>query len=224
MTNADWLGQANRYLADAGNGHRLHPDALSAFIAMQDAAASDGIDCQLVSAYRSFERQRQIWNRKWRGEIPLYDATGRLLSPESLNDSEKLLAILTWSAMPGGSRHHWGTDIDVYDRASVIASNHSFELVDSEYRDSGPCAALSDWLDDNAEQFGFFRPFSEFKGGVATERWHLSHRFSAAPFEQRRNISALTEALSGAALEGKQPLLEALPQLYARYVLNEGRL
>lgn len=222
MTDEDWLGQANHYLTDAGNGHRLHPETLAAFLAMQDAAAAAGIDCQLVSAYRSFDRQRQIWNKKWRGEMPLYDADGQLLNSRTLSAEDKLTAILTWSAMPGGSRHHWGTDIDVYDRASVKASNHSFELVDSEYCEGGPCATLSAWLDDNAKKFGFYRPFSEFRGGVATERWHLSHNVSALPFEQLRNKAALENALESASLEGKQTLIDALPQLYSRYVLNEG--
>lgn len=222
MTDADWLGQANHYLTDAGNGHRLHPSTLTSFIAMQDAAGAQGIDCQLVSAYRSFDRQCQIWNRKWRGEMPLYDASGHQLDPKALSDDDKLTAILTWSALPGGSRHHWGTDIDVYDRASVKASNHTLELIDSEYCGDGPCAALSNWLDNNAAHFGFFRPFREFKGGVATERWHLSHKASATPFEDSRNIEALEKAITCADLEGKTAVLNALPQLYTRYVLNEG--
>lgn len=222
MTDADWLGQANHYLVDAGNGHRLHPEVLASFMAMQDAAAAAGVDCQLVSSYRDFDRQRQIWNRKWRAEMPLYDAGSTLLPPDTLSDEDKLIAILTWSAMPGGSRHHWGTDIDVYDRVSVKASNQSFELVDSEYCGNGPCAALSEWLDDNAAEFGFYRPFSRFNGGVATERWHLSHQATARQFEGMRNIEALKNALNDAELEGREVLLSALPHLYPRYVLNEG--
>ncbi|MCU7553863.1 M15 family metallopeptidase [Alteromonas sp. ASW11-19] len=222
MTNNDWLGQDNRYLADAGNGHRLHPDVLAAFLSMQDAASADGIDCQLVSAYRSFDRQVAIWNRKWRGGTTLYDASGQPLNFAELSDNDKLVAILTWSAMPGGSRHHWGTDIDVYDRQRVKAWGQPFELVDSEYRDDGPCAPLSHWLDIHAGEFGFYRPFNRFTGGVATERWHLSHRATATGFEQLRNQAALEQAIHAADLAGKAALLQSLSAFYPRYVLNKG--
>ncbi len=222
MTNNDWLGLDNHYLVDAGHGHRLHPDTLAAFLAMQAAAHADGIDCQLVSAYRSFDRQVAIWNRKWHGEVTLYDASGHPLNGAALSDEDKLIAILTWSAMPGGSRHHWGTDIDVYDRQQVQAWGQQFELVDSEYRDQGPCAALSNWLDERAGEFGFYRPFEQFTGGVATERWHLSHQVTAKGFEQLRNQAALAQAISAADLAGKAALLQSLPALYPRYVLNEG--
>ena len=114
-----WLGQHNDYLVDAGNGHRLHRDVISPFLAMQDAAQKDGIDLQLVSSFRDFDRQTAIFNRKWAGQAQLLNTNGDELPFEALSDNEKLHAILTWSALPGGSRHHWGTDIDVYDRAAV---------------------------------------------------------------------------------------------------------
>ena len=109
-----WLGQQNDYLVDAGNGHRLHRDVISPFLAMQDAAQKDGVDLQLVSSFRDFDRQTAIFNRKWTGQAQLLDINGNELPFASLSDDEKLHAILTWSALPGGSRHHWGTDIDVY--------------------------------------------------------------------------------------------------------------
>ncbi len=101
-----WLGQHNDYLVDAGNGHRLHRDVISPFLAMQDAAQKDGIDLQLVSSFRDFDRQTAIFNRKWAGQAQLLDTNGDELPFEALSDNEKLHAILTWSALPGGSRHH----------------------------------------------------------------------------------------------------------------------
>lgn len=222
MTNDTWLGLSNPFLTPAGSEHQMHRDALPAFTAMQEAAREDGVDCQLVSSFRNFDRQAAIWNRKWRGELPLYNEQGELLTHSQLSDDEKLIAILTWSAMPGASRHHWGTDIDVYDKQSVDEAGGQFDLIDSEYCEGGPCYALSGWLDQHAEAFGFYRPFAAYCGGVATEKWHLSYRPVAEKFEALRNPQALFDALSQADIEGKSVVLAQFDQLYPRYVLNQG--
>lgn len=218
-----WLGQHNDYLVDAGNGHRLHQDVISPFLAMRDAAHDDGIDLQLVSSFRDFDRQTAIFNRKWTGQAQLLDVNGTELPFETLSENEKLHAILTWSALPGGSRHHWGTDIDVYDRAAVHNWGGDFNLVESEYLSGGPCHNLSCWLADNMEQFGFYRPFSVNSGGVAVEPWHLSFKSTANTFENARNLDGFTQAIEQSGLEGKSCILPQLPNLYNRYVLNKGR-
>ncbi|WP_394220765.1 M15 family metallopeptidase [Alteromonas gracilis] len=222
LSEKAWLGQLNEHLVDAGNGHRLHKDTISPFLAMQDAAQKDGIDLQLVSSYRDFDRQTAIFNRKWNGHAQLLDVTGAPLAFDTLSDNDKLHAILTWSALPGGSRHHWGTDVDVYDRAAVKNWDGDFSLVESEYDKGGPCFALSSWLDANMHRFGFYRPFSLNKGGVAVEPWHLSFKPTASVFEKARNLHGFTLALEQSDIEGKSFILPQLPTLYNRYVLNNG--
>lgn len=71
-------------------------------------------------------------------------------------------------------------------------------------------------------EFGFFRPFSENKGGVAREPWHLSHKAVATDFEQSRSIEAFASALEQSDMLGKDTVLANLPYLYNRYVLNNG--
>lgn len=217
-----WLGQQNDYLVDAGHGHSLHPDVNDAVKAMQQKAHRDGIDLQIVSSYRSFDRQLAIFNRKWRGEAVLRDAQGNELVFSELSDTQKLQAILTWSALPGGSRHHWGTDLDVYDRTSVHQWSGSFELVEQEYLSEGPCYALACWLEDNMNEFGFYRPFEKNVGGVAREPWHISYKSVASNFELARSENALADALAQSEILGKNIILEKLPSLYEQYVLNKG--
>ncbi|RDV27553.1 D-alanyl-D-alanine carboxypeptidase family protein [Alteromonas aestuariivivens] len=222
ITASHWLGQQSPFLADAGNGHRLHCDVVAAFIALQGAAEQDGVDCQLTSSFRSFDRQLSIWNRKWQGELPLYNADGILLDTASLTEDERIEAILTWSALPGGSRHHWGTDMDVYDENSVNRCGHRLELVDAEYQPGGPCFELAQWLEQNCEAYGFYRPFRHYTGGVARELWHLSHRATASQFEALRSKDALASALAESDLLGKESVLARFDELYRRYVLNRG--
>ncbi|MBU2978900.1 M15 family metallopeptidase [Alteromonas sp. C1M14] len=217
-----WLGIDNPYLCEVGPSFLIHKEVKPAWQALQSAAHNDGIDCQLISSYRDFHRQLAIWNRKWRGDATLFDTDGEIIEHSQLSDNEKIDAILTWSALPGGSRHHWGTDIDVYDKRSVDNWSQNFDLVDAEYRENGPCYALACWLDKNLHEFGFARPFMENKGGVAVELWHLTHSQCASEFEHARNIEQLERVLSEADMEGKAAVLSRLDELYHRYVLNEG--
>ena len=82
---------------------------------MRAAAAADGIDLVAFSSFRDFDRQLAIWNGKFRGERPMQDRAGRRSTPGALSPAERVAAILWWSALPGASRHHWGTDFDVMD-------------------------------------------------------------------------------------------------------------
>lgn len=220
--NTLWLGIDNPFLTQVDEKFVIHRSVAKPWFAMQQAAKDDGIDCQLVSSHRDFHRQLAIWNRKWRGEATLFNADGVALDFVSLSDDEKIDAILTWSALPGGSRHHWGTDIDVYDRQSVVASGQPFELIDSEYRQNGPCYSLACWLETRLAEFGFHRPFLQNKGGVAVELWHLSHTGTATFFEQQRNADALASVLGPSDMEGKQAVLNRIDELFERYVLNKG--
>ncbi|MCW8108801.1 M15 family metallopeptidase [Alteromonas ponticola] len=224
ISNEEWLGISHSQLIPLDERHQLHHAVITPFKTMQIAAKSDGIDCQLVSSYRSFERQLSIWNRKWAGETTLYDARGNRLNHTELTADEKIEAILSWSALPGGSRHHWGTDFDVYDRHGVENRNWNFELIVPEYEQNGPCYELACWLNENAGKYGFIRPFKQYTGGVAKEPWHLSHSPTASRYEEARNIHALKKVLTESDISGKDAILIRLEELYDRYVLNRGKL
>ena len=58
----DLLGQSKINFYD--ESIKLLPEAGKAFIAMREAALVEGIEIEIVSAYRSYERQKFIWNRK----------------------------------------------------------------------------------------------------------------------------------------------------------------
>ncbi|MCW8090646.1 M15 family metallopeptidase [Alteromonas sp. ASW11-130] len=224
ISNNEWMGIFHPHLTSLSEHHQLHSAVVGPFKEMQTAARNAGVDCQIVSSYRSFERQLSIWNRKWSGELPLLDANSEQLDHASLSANEKIDAILTWSALPGGSRHHWGTDFDVYDRQSIKRKNWRFKLVVEEYEAKGPCFGLANWLCDNASKFGFYRPFEAFNGGVAQEPWHLSHQKTAAPFEQARNCEALHNLLKESDISGKDAILIRIEELFECYVLNRGKV
>ncbi|MFB0913019.1 MAG: M15 family metallopeptidase [Glaciecola sp.] len=216
------LGLNDEHVIVIDDKHQLQPLVIGAFTQMQQAAKLEGHDLQLVSSYRSFSKQESIWNRKWKGELKLNTLDDKVLDPASLGDIEKMHAILLWSALPGGSRHHWGTDFDVFDRTKVEAREASFELVSREYKDDGPCAELAKWLQNNAASFGFERPYAEYVGGVAAEPWHLSYSPIANQIITSFSVEILRKQLIESNILGLDTVLSDLHILFERYTLNRG--
>src|SRR5689334_23981641 len=99
----------------------LHNEVAAPYLAMRAAAAVEGIDLVAFSGFRDFDRQLGIWNGKFRGERPMQDRAGKPIDTLGLSPAERVTAILWWSALPGASRHHWGTDFDVMDAAAMPA-------------------------------------------------------------------------------------------------------
>ena len=221
ITQAHILGKDESLLVECQNGFRLLPEVCAAFKLMQTAAAQDNVDIQIVSSYRSFERQLQIWQNKWSGKTTLLDANENALDATTLSDQEKILAILTWSALPGASRHHWGTDLDVYDKKSLEKIQHDFQLVCSEY-DDGPCTQLNNWLNAHASQFGFNRPYAKYTGGIAREPWHLSFQASADRMLGLLDEQVILANLTKSDILGLDSITANLPEIYQRFVLNRG--
>jgi LAS superfamily LD-carboxypeptidase LdcB len=147
-----------------GDPYVLHQETYAAFEEMHAAAATDGIKLVMVSATRNFRRQKQIWEAKWQGKRLL---EGKDKADEVYPDpADRARAILRYSSMPGTSRHHWGTDIDLNN-------------LENSYFKSGTGKKVYDWLTTNAADYGFCQPYTP-KGearpdGYEEERWHWSY-------------------------------------------------
>ncbi|MGL5030573.1 MAG: M15 family metallopeptidase [Aeromonas sp.] len=220
MMQAHLLGldESHLMLIDGGP-HRLTPATAAAFKSMQAAAAQAGFNLQAASSWRSFERQLAIWNGKWHGERPLLDAACQPIDALQLSDEARLHAILRWSALPGTSRHHWGSDLDIYD-PNALPANTKLALEPWEYEQGGWFADLSQWLDAHMGEFGFFLPYAKPLGdacGVAYEPWHIS--FGPESLSQRLDPAALALCLQQADIEGQSAILANLDDIMARYLL-----
>jgi len=150
--------------------HQLTPNTANAFCAMQDAAQQDGIDLQLVSAYRSFARQQQIFEDKY-----------HRYTAEGLTPDQAIQRILEYSTIPGTSRHHWGTDIDITDGN---ATNQKRVLVPGKFHNNGPFAPLHNWMQANAHRFGFYLVYTHdaSRTGFSYEPWHYTYLPEAKGF------------------------------------------
>src|SRR4026207_2204592 len=108
MNELELTGRARSHIIDLEQPRCAPHFAVGAsLLARRDAAAREGIDLVPVSSFRDFDRQVGLWNRKWRGERPLYDRSGRLLDHATLRQPELVGAILCWPAVPGRGGRAW---------------------------------------------------------------------------------------------------------------------
>lgn len=145
------------------SGHFLLSETLSAWEELNHAAAKDNVKLQIISSTRNFERQKKIWENKWNG-ITL--TNGVNLASMAYPPLERASRILKFSAMPGSSRHHWGTDLDI-------------NSVEPEYFETFEGKIVYDWMLKHAGSFGFAQPYTsknmKRRFGYEEEKWHWSY-------------------------------------------------
>jgi LAS superfamily LD-carboxypeptidase LdcB len=220
------VGQSESHLCDAQDsaalGVPMHHDTVAPFRQLQAAARGAGFELSAVSGFRSFERQLSIWNRKAAGLLAVLDSDARPLDIATLSGEALVFAILRWSALPGASRHHWGTDLDVVDR-SAVPDGYTVEFIPAEVEAGGMFAPLHEWLDARiaaGTAFGFFRPYDVDRHGVAPERWHLSHAPVASTFMHLLSPDVLRATIERADMNLKDVVLAHLPGIFERFVTN----
>lgn len=175
-------GSPNLY----GNNYQLQKEAHEAFIKMQKAAQADGITIQIVSSYRSFEHQQRIWNRKFK------HFTHQGSTPE-----EAIYKIIEYSTIPGTSRHHWGTDIDIIDATPPPPTSL---LLPSNYYGNGVYTPLREWMEKNSKKFNFHMVYTndEKRKGFKHEPWHFSYAPLSIPYLKKYRKLKLQKLLQHA--------------------------
>lgn len=148
-THQDFVPVSNAYTVSATY---MRKEAYEALVKMFKAASRDGVNLVIVSGTRNHARQTEIWTDKW----------NRLTN----DPAERAREILTYSSMPGTSRHHWGTDIDL-------------NSVEPEYFETANGKKVYAWLQENAIKFGYFQPYivhgDARETGYNEEKWHWSY-------------------------------------------------
>jgi LAS superfamily LD-carboxypeptidase LdcB len=217
-------GRDDSHLVALPCGHRLQYDVAEHFTRLQSDARAAGFELAIASSFRSFARQLVIWNGKASGTRPVHDDQGQSVAMAALPALEQLHAILRYSAIPGTSRHHWGTDLDVYD-GGVLPANYQLQLSPQEVAPGGLFDTLHCWLDQRiaaGESHGFYRPYAGDRGGVAPERWHLSYAPLSVDCSRLLTGDLLRSCwdsmLTGETLLLREEVEAQLPQIMARYV------
>lgn len=211
-------GRKEEHLVSWDHRIRVHNEAHGPLGALHSLAKERGFDLAVASAFRSFDHQLLIWNAKVSGQRPVLDINEEPLDISALTPSQLMLSILRWSALPGASRHHWGTDLDLWDRAAVPEGYH-LKLEVCEYEADGPFYHFAQWLQsDEVASLGFYRPYAIDKGGVAPEPWHLSYRPRSMVYEQQLTPAILAEALANSNILLKNEILKNIEEIFHRFV------
>lgn len=183
-------------LVSADQTHRLRPQVIADWQRLVQAANSEGFSPIIVSSYRDFSRQAAIWSAKACGQRPVLDDDDQCLDLASMTDIQKIQAIMRFSALPGSSRHHWGTDFDIAE-LNCLPVGYKLQLTVSETEEL--MAPFYNWLNDYLAlpKSDFFRPYSNDSGGVSVEPWHLSHRVESRRFETNADRTVLKAFYQG---------------------------
>lgn len=186
----DLIGKGNPELF--GEGFKLRKEAYDAFILMNAEAKKSNISLKAVSSYRDFNHQNRIWERKYKSYI------SQGLTPE--NAIEK---IIEYSSIPGTSRHHWATDIDLVD-ANVKQPKNLLNPV--HFQNAGCFGKFKKWMDLHAKDFGFYLVYTnqEDRKGFKYEPWHYSYKpLSSYYLSEYRQLN-LMEILQNENLMGNE--------------------
>lgn len=163
--------------------------------------------------------QLRIWNNKFTGKKPLYDMEGKIRDGSALSSEQIIDCILNWSALPGGSRHQWGTEIDVVD-GSMMPPDYEPKLLPEEVAPGGIFEDLHRWLDENIGKYGFFRPYKRYQGGMYPEPWHLSYAPLSMPALHEITVELLSEVTREADILGRDIVLARIHDIYRDHVCN----
>ncbi len=210
---------------EKNGAHLLHKDIISDYLKLKKLCELQGHGLEIVSSFRSFSRQLFIWNNKASGKRDILDDQGKILDPKELSPKEIILAIMRWSALPGMSRHHWGTDFDIIDK-NKMTDNYQVQLIPQETSEGGIFSEIHKFLDKKIvsnDSFNFYRPYEKDLGGVAPEKWHLSH----GPVSQEL-LKELSFEFFANFLEEQNPneflLLNSIKdmkeEIYERFIIN----
>ncbi len=186
----------------SGKGYQLRTEAHTAFLKMKAAAALEGIQIKVVSSYRNYAHQNRIWERKYKK----FTAAGH--SP-----IETIQKIIEYSTIPGTSRHHWGTDLDIIDgavpqpRGLLLAKN---------FEDDGPFCKLKEWMNTHANTYGFYLVYTDKSNrkGFKYEPWHYSYAPLSIPMLKAYRKLDLKTDLEKVKLKGSNHFTTSFIQQY----------
>ena len=193
----------------------LQIKTIRAFEKMAKAAKKDGVELYVLSATRNYYAQKSIWEAKYAGKRK---SNGINLKKSYPDQQARTYKILEYSSMPGTSRHHWGTDIDI----SFRKNNSSGMLINRTY-ESGKGKKVYDWMVNNASRFGFCQPYKgdpkkrtngAYQLGYQEEKWHWTYTPLASQYlskYKKLQKRLLPEGFSGTRFGRK---------IFLQYVLN----
>ncbi len=196
----DLMGKGNPTFF--GDGYRLQKEAYEAFLKMKAAAQKSGFEIKVVSSYRNYAHQNRIWERKY-----------KKFTAEGLSPNQAIQKIVEYSTIPGTSRHHWGTDLDIVDGN---APQPKGLLLAKNFEGDGPFCKFKEWMDKHANSFGFYLVYTDRvdRKGFKYEPWHYSYAPQSIPMLKAYKKLDIASELKKAKLLGSEFITETFIEQY----------
>lgn len=207
LSYEELIGKGNPTLY--GDGFQIRKEAFDAFTKMKAAALKDNISIEVVSSYRNFAHQNRIWERKYK------TFTQQGLSPE-----KAIQKIIEYSTIPGTSRHHWGTDMDLIDANVAQPQN---VLSPGHFEGKGSYVKFKKWMDAHSRDYGFYLVYTDKPGrkGFKYEPWHYSFKALSADYLKSYRKLNLKDILKNESLMGHHYLTDSfLDNYYSENILD----
>lgn len=200
FSNDELIGKGKPALF--GEDFKLREEARLQFNLMRKAAKEQGFHVHVVSSYRSYNHQNVIWERKYKN-----------FRNQGFSHQKTIDKIIEYSTIPGTSRHHWGTDLDIIDATRGIPSNPLSEV---HFNEGGRMRKFKLWLDENAEKFGFHLVYTNQsdRKGFKYEPWHFSYKPLSQKMLKQYNALDLKELLQSQKLMGSEHFTDEFIQRY----------
>lgn len=200
FSNDELIGKGKPALF--GEDFKLREEARLQFNLMRKAAKEQGFHVHVVSSYRSYNHQNVIWERKYKN-----------FRNQGFSHQKTIDKIIEYSTIPGTSRHHWGTDLDIIDATRGIPSNPLSEV---HFNEGGRMRKFKLWLDKNAEKFGFHLVYTNQsdRKGFKYEPWHFSYKPLSQKMLKQYNALDLKELLQSQKLMGSEHFTDEFIQRY----------
>jgi D-alanyl-D-alanine carboxypeptidase len=154
----------------------LEKETATALISMMSAMEKDGITINLESGYRSYDKQKELYDNK----------IAQLKQEYPQKSPEEIIDIASSSvAVPGTSEHQTGLSIDISVDSLVSANLHQSEA--------------GQWIEENGHKYGFIFRYPDNKQditGIIHEPWHLRYVGTALAQELKESGLTLEEYFS----------------------------
>jgi len=132
-----------------------------------------------------------------------------------LSPTKAIEEIIRFSTIPGTSRHHWGTEIDIIDASDERYKDEEYVLLTEKY-ENGIFTKLKRWMDTNSERFGFYLTYvnDNSRKGFEYEPWHYSYKPVSIELLNIFINNDIGSIISTTSMEGKEFISKDFIQKY----------
>ncbi len=165
---------------------KCQSESFKALKALREDALKRGFSLDIASSYRDFFAQDFIFSEKFLQKRAVLDKDEKEIDISTFSTYDKVKAICLFSAIPAFSRHHFGSDFDVYSK-TMLPKGQRLMLTAYEYAKGAYFEDLNAYLEDNLAKFDFYRPF-DGRTNIGFEPWHISYKPLAYKMQQHFDL------------------------------------